>query len=136
MRRASRRRFGRARLAPIPLTWSGLPGRHTSQWASNIINFGLKDSKGRVLGGYAWIEERYERTISSSEGTIYEGRKLFFVNTRATRDGVTFGAWPRQTPAETLEAAKALAEKKIAETGARYAKAVAKGEGRQFRKAP
>lgn len=95
-----------------PHTW-----RH-ARWQSNIVEHGLKDSKDRAIGGRVVIE-----SLAAGD---------FIVETYVTRDGKGFGAIPRGTKAPTFEAAKVLAVKKLQEQAKRFAKAVAKGEGRQF----
>lgn len=133
-RRTLRRRYGRSTGAA--LTWTGPTpwGPEWTRWESNKVDFGLKDNKGRAIGSYVEIIERYERTIYGEGKVRYEGRRRFYVSTNALRDGKKFGAIPRDTAVDSLEAAKQLGEKKIAEASKRYAKLVAKGEGRQFQR--
>ncbi len=115
---------------------------------SQVIDYEVKDNKGRAIGGFAVIEVQDEwvegtvpvpRCHPKPDGTPYmekvrSGRRHFHVATYATRDGHQFGAIPRGTFVSTLEAAKELAEKKVVEAARRFAKAVSKGEGRQFKR--
>lgn len=119
-----------------------LPAVETSQ----NVDYGVRDSKGRAIGGYAEIVPSAEWVDGTeplpnhhrADGRpvmrkVPSGRVLFHVRTNATRDGKPFGAIPRSTIVDSMDAAKALAEKKIEAAKARFAKLVAKGEGRQFK---
>lgn len=96
---------------------------HYEGWRSTPITCG-RDGKGRVIGSYAKIER----------ASYYRDPNAYVVSTKSTRDGVDFGAIPRGTAVGSLEEAKALAVKKLGEARKRYERAIAKGEGRQFRK--
>lgn len=89
---------------------------HTSQ----VVDTGVRDAKGRVCGSYAQVGER-------KSGGVW-------IRIWATRDGDKFGAIPRESSAPSIEAAKATAAKKVAQAQARFARAAAKGEGRQWAK--
>lgn len=120
------------------LTWTPCPRGFRSQ----VVEHGLKDSKNRTLGHFAVLEERPDSEIDPENPTWpggcpryrMNGKTYWDVSTRATRDGAHFGALTRGTRVETLEEAKALAEKKMAEAARRTAKQVAKGVGRQYQK--
>jgi hypothetical protein len=104
-------------------------------WRSAVVSHGLKDSKGREIGNFASIEARPKRARDAAGKTLgLEAHETFFVSTQATRDGRSFGAscGKQGTECFSLDEAKALAAKKIAEAGKRFARAVAKGEGKQF----
>lgn len=108
-------------------------------WLSNGVDHGLRDAKGRAIGNYAVIYA-YQKLRRDESGKLVEPVGLvdemtFEVSTQATRDGHTFGSsFPRGTECGSLEEAKALAEKKIAAAGRRFARAVEKGTARQFRR--
>ena len=90
-------------------------------WFSGVVEHGVRDSKNRAIGGYVTIN-------SFTNGTVTR----FALSLNATRDGKKFGALPRRSYADTLEDAKSVGEKKLGEQGKRYARMVAKGEGKQF----
>lgn len=108
-------------LASIELVFEALPKRepqHRQSWRSNVVDHGLKDAKGRAIGG---LVEAYEWTDG------------FRVYVRATRDGEVFGAIPRSFDCKTLEDAARLSVSKLLEQRTRYAHAAA-NEHPQFRK--
>ena len=96
----------------------------TWNWWTDRVDFDLKDSKGRVIGA----------AVSIERSTRYRDPNGFFVRTHSKRDGKSFGAIARSTKFLTLEDAKVGAEKKLRESQKRFARAVAKGDGRQFAK--
>ncbi len=102
----------------ITLIWTA---NSADRWRSNTVEHGLKDGKGRSIGNYAVIE-----------AATWLSNTSYVVRTSATRDGHTFGAIANGTECKSLDDAKALAEKKIAAAGKRFARQVAKGEGKQF----
>jgi hypothetical protein len=119
-----------------------------TRWSSSTVDHGLKDGKGRAIGTFAIIDAFRPLVLVEKDGRMQsveiEGtnglRQLqeetaFFVTTQTTRDGHMFGAISvGGTKCKTLEEAQALAAKKIAAAGKRFARQVAKGEGRQFTK--
>jgi len=111
------------------LTWTESSYRFSEDgichvWRSEKVSYGVKDAKGRDVGGYVTIEN----------GSAWR-EPGFYVRTNATRDGKGFGAIAKSARCATLEEAKALGEKKIADAAKRYAKLAAKGVGRQWRAA-
>lgn len=110
-------------------------------WSSQSFDYGVRDNKGRVIGGRVSIRKRFA-CKRDADGKIVFGedrhavedldRPFFEVCHHALRDGRGFGAIPRGTNCATLEAAKVLAAKKVKEACARFTRLVAKGEGRQF----
>ena len=76
---------------------------------SNVVEYGLRDDKGRSIGGYAVISIGYP-----NPGV--------WLRTQATRNGKTYGAITNRTECSSLEQAKALAEKKLQAAAKRYAK--------------
>lgn len=148
MRRLNRR-YGRSVLPDMNLTWTEsthessywtLADGKTTPWTpfgvsregaaetpftrtyhqSNVVDHGVKDAKGRAIGGYVLIEHY----VPDDYG----------VEVQSTRDGKKFGAINvrGRMHVKTLEEAKALAVTKLAEQAKRFVKAAAKGEGRQF----
>jgi hypothetical protein len=119
----------------MTLTWTEQPPNF-NRWVSNIVEHGLKDGKGRSIGNYACIhtrDSRAEKVPGQWQYKIVPCELYYYVTTQATRDGKGFGAIVTNgTEAATLDAAKALAAKKIAAAGKRFARAVAKGTGKQF----
>jgi hypothetical protein len=107
--------------------------RTETRYVSNVVEHGILDNKGRAIGNYAEIDA-YQRLVKAdAEPFALEAKPTYFVTTNATRDGQKFGALSTKgTACSTLEEAKVLAEKKIVAAGKRFAKAVAKGKGRQF----
>jgi hypothetical protein len=101
------------------LVWTHTKGAETEAWSSDHVNYGVKDAKGRAVGGYALITHRV-------------GTSDYSVCTKATRDGRGFGALPRRAWATSLEPAQALAVKKLLQAKARYERLAAKGEGKQW----
>lgn len=114
------------------LTWTTTHGNNLH---TQVISHGLKDAKGREIGNYAKIEERsvWEPIPELPGRHRPTDRVEYRVATQATRDGEDFGAYAHGSFLPTLDEAKALAVVKIIEAGKRYAKAVAKGEGKQFK---
>ena len=117
-----------------------------TRWVSNVVEHGLKDGKGRAIGNYAVIDA-FQLLVQAMKGgrmqsveiegtnglCQLETERTFFVTTQATRDGKMFGAISvGGTRCKTLEEAQTIAAKKIAAAGKRFARQVAKGEGRQF----
>lgn len=91
---------------PVPeLTWTkGAPdpSRPGYEWWFAEVRWDILDEKARVVGTVARVA-KYE----SAPGD-------FYVSTRATRGGKGFGsAFPRATMVGSLEAAKALAARKV-----------------------
>lgn len=128
--------------APQDWTWTNTD-RHGAQikqdvtrLVSDAVDHGIKDAKGRAIGNYAVIDAM-RKVRRNDDGTLtLEDATTYFVSTRATRDGKSFGAInTRDTECASLTEAQAVAEKKIAAAGKRFARAAAKGEGRQFAKA-
>lgn len=103
-------------------------------WVCKVVDHDLKDGKGRTIGNYARIEARQKRARDAAGKTLgLEAHETYFVSTQATRNGHSFGAsCSKGTECFSLDEAKALAAKKIAAAGRRFARAVAKGEGKQF----
>jgi hypothetical protein len=121
------------------LVWTAnnYPGEVSYQ--SNVVEHGVKDNKGRAIGNYACIREsttRYEEVEGQWQRRAFTVPVYYRVTTQATRDGKTFGAISTgYTEAATLEEAQAIAAKKVAAAGRRFARQVARGEGKQFTKA-
>lgn len=122
------------------LVWTASPYRGAEVYSTNIVPYGVRDSKGRACGGCALVEPRIGSTSGVREdGTLFEEFTPYpgewVISTGATRDGNGFGAIPRGTVfTGTLDEAKKFAKKKLAAAARRFAKAAAKGEGRQFAK--
>lgn len=102
------------------LTWVQW-GEHNIR--SNTVEYGLRDDKGRSIGGYAVIEYgtfyKYGPDYKL-ESVVRTG--AVFLRTQATRDGKTYGAIANRTECSSLEQAKTLAEKKLQTAAKRYAK--------------
>lgn len=94
---------------------------------TQVVDYGVRDSKGRVVGGFVRVV-----AISKALGYSHDG---FGVRCFSARDGVKFGALSGMRFAETREQAKELAAKLLEKARARATKAAAKGEGRQWRRA-
>jgi hypothetical protein len=114
------------------------PKYDETTWVSAVIEHGLKDNKGRAIGGYAVIQCR-PKTIRTTENGAHRytlaPEATYFVRTQATRDGDSFGAgWNRPTECKSLDEAQALAAKKIDAAGKRFARQIENGTGRQFKK--
>lgn len=107
------------------------PLRHERiYYTCKTVEHGLKDNKGRTIGSYAEIEARPRPIIVDKRCVGLESKLTYSVMTQATRDGKMFGAIAtRGTLCDSLEAAQALAAKKIAAAGKRFARAVANGGG-------
>lgn len=93
-------------------------------WKSDVVDHGLRDGKGRSIGGFAKISPRWTGAEERLPG--------FVLGIYATRDGKKFGAIPPYTIVPSVEAGQVLAEKKLVEQHRRFEKAVTKGAGRQF----
>jgi hypothetical protein len=123
---------GGARTVDMTLTWKA-PSQHNvvcvsfvgepdgepmclTCWTSEVFEHGLRDPKGRSVGSIASVVTH--AYTKDSVVTSYH-----YLRTFATRNGEIFGsAAPRGTLCSSLEEAKALAEKKVALAGKRFAR--------------
>jgi hypothetical protein len=117
------------------ITWTEVaPG----DWNSQDFDYGVRDAKGRAVGGFVRLERLFPRVNRRTESgdwvTERTGPDFYYVTHNTTRDGRGFGAIPNGTRCSTLEEAKTLASKKVNEARRRFQRAAAKGEGRQFAK--
>lgn len=103
-------------------------------WYSQAFDYGVCDAKGRVIGGCVVVDLEFPYVRQENGSWAHDTAAMPFYSVRhvAQRNGCRFGAIAASTPCVTLEEAKALGEKKIAEAKARYVRAVTKGVGRQF----
>ncbi len=114
--------------------------RTFTKWTSNTVEHGLSDRAGRSIGSYAVIRDHQRMIEQAAENAlgkrwVFLPEVTYLVTTQATRDGRSFGGGSGYgTSVKTLEEAKALAQKKIAAAGKSFARKVARGEGRQFKK--
>lgn len=105
------------------LTWS----TRNSGADSNIVDSGVRDSKGRACGSSASIELRDWEEKAATPWAL---------QILAHRDGKGFGpSFPKPTWYATMEEAQAAAEKKVAAALKSVARKAAKGVGRQWAKA-
>lgn len=99
-------------------------GQDRPLWVSNIVEHGVLDQKGRVVGGYIRIERwRMSEPDPENPGRYRDsGRYEWDVRIFATRNGERYGATPHGSRYKTLEQAQAAAVKKLSEQGRRYVK--------------
>lgn len=137
-----------------PVTSTGCYGDPTRTWEKlTIEDYGLRDEKGRTVGGYAHIQKTQLLARIATDGTLIfptwvkdpvghngtwrydDGAAAadaahivaFDVEIRATRNGATFGAIPRSTYYATIEQARVAARKGLDNQRKRYAKKYAGG---------
>ncbi len=127
---ALQRRYGHATSDALPeIVWvhtvvepdSMMTIAVPERWVSQNFDYGVRDAKGRVIGGFVQID-RIGHWIHAP----------FYVTHNSLRDGVDFGASPNGTRCKTLEEAQALAVKKAHAARTRFHRLAAKGVGRQF----
>jgi hypothetical protein len=101
------------------LTWTT---QQADYWWSNTVDHGIRDEKGRAVGGYAGIHFLRPPPPDSmwQYGAGREGK--YELEVYAARDGKKYGAIPRGTVYDTLEEAQAAAAAKLAKQRAAYAK--------------
>jgi hypothetical protein len=102
-------------------------------WSSQVFDYGVKDAKGRTVGGAVHVELRVPSVTFRNEAgqwvTEPTGKPAFYYVTHsARRDGRHFGSsFPRGTRCSTLEEGKTVAGKKVQEARRRFQRAAAKG---------
>jgi hypothetical protein len=121
----------------MELTWTTETYKHRATYAtgveyeelvsySNTVDHGIVDTKGRAIGGYASIRSNpvneKGKHVAYSDEPLPIVKVEYDLEIRATRNDKTFGAIPRRTTYDTLEAAQAAAVGKLIEQGKRYAK--------------
>lgn len=90
---------------PVSLVWTHTPEFWFQEWTTQTFDYGVADTRGRTIGGYAAISR-----------TKYG----FLVRTIGTRDGRKFGPLPGGTHYETLAEAQDVAAEKLEAQRVRY----------------
>lgn len=100
------------------LVWT--PGLYWMR--TQVVNFGIKDSQGREVGAMAEVREQRPYLGQPSTGKLE-------LRIYSQRDGRTYGAIPRATLYDTVDAAREAAEKKLKTSMAKVAKVALENGG-------